>query len=225
MTFKKSFITLFLIFISFFVLAQNEKDSIIQFSGLVVEGDSMYGIPGVAVYVPGTGRGAITNEKGFFTLPVLLKDSVLIRSLGYKDKYIKIPDSLEGNSLSLMIKVQPDTIELPAFVLPYKTEREFKQAFLALELPQEESIDHAKKNLDPGILNYMLHTSDATASMNHRYFVQREVAHHEQKYTVGTIPFLNPFAWAKFIKQIKEEGIRKDKEWEVLDDMKMAEEE
>ncbi|MGV3641192.1 MAG: carboxypeptidase-like regulatory domain-containing protein, partial [Adhaeribacter sp.] len=67
------------------------KPQVIQLSGLVTSGDSLYGVPGVTVYVPKAGRGTITNDYGYFSLPVLAGDSVVIRALGYQHLTVKIP--------------------------------------------------------------------------------------------------------------------------------------
>ena len=53
------------------VFGQNQKE-VIQFSGVVVDEDSTStGMFGVHVYVPTAGRGTVTNQYGYFSLPVL----------------------------------------------------------------------------------------------------------------------------------------------------------
>ena len=41
------------------------SDRVVQLSGIVVGGDSLYGVPYVSVYVPKAGRGTMTNTVGF----------------------------------------------------------------------------------------------------------------------------------------------------------------
>ena len=56
---------------SFEVKAQGEKNTI-QLSGLIVDGDSAYGVPGVHIYIPRAGIGTTSNPVGFFSLPTLV---------------------------------------------------------------------------------------------------------------------------------------------------------
>ena len=51
----------------------------VQLSGLVLGEDSTSALPGVNVYVPTIGRGTVTNQYGYFSMPVLPGDSVLFR--------------------------------------------------------------------------------------------------------------------------------------------------
>ncbi len=83
------------------ICGQNSKN-VVQFSGLVVGGDSLYGIPGVLISIPKAGRGTMTNDAGFFSLPTLVGDSVMITALGYKKKTLSVPKS-DRQSVTLII--------------------------------------------------------------------------------------------------------------------------
>src|SRR5688572_7843897 len=78
------------IFLSFWgikeTLAQSQK-RVIQLSGVVLDQDSVMPLPGVHVYVPKAGRGTSTNGNGFFSMPVLVGDSVVISSIGYQRQF------------------------------------------------------------------------------------------------------------------------------------------
>lgn len=200
---------------------QEKPPKVVQFSGLVVEGDSLYGIPGVSVYTPKSGRGSITNSVGYFSFPVLEGDSVMIKSIGYKDKNFIIP-KVEDDKLSIIIELMEDTLMLPAVeIFPYPTERLFKEAFIALKLPETE-IDNMHKNLNEQVLKRMLYTMDHDGSMNHKYYMRQQVERMENKMMAyPTMNLLNPFAWAKFIQQIKNgehKNKAKDYQYEDLED-------
>ena len=66
------------LFVTSVTQAQNYKRRVIQLSGIVLGEDSVSGLPGVHVYVPKAGRGTSTNVTGFFSMPVLPGDSVVI---------------------------------------------------------------------------------------------------------------------------------------------------
>lgn len=203
------------------VVTDEKPRKIIQFSGLIVEGDSLYGIPGVSVFVPSTGRGAITSSVGYFSFPVIVGDSVMIRTMGYREKSFVIPE-VEDDRLSVIIELKEDTLILPMVeIFPYPTEKLFKEAFIALKLP-ETDLDNMHKNLNEQVLKRMLYTTDHDGSMNHKYYMQQQVERMENKMMAyPAMNFMNPFAWAKFIKQIKNgehKNKAKDYQYEDVED-------
>ena len=74
--------------------------------------------------------GVITNEQGYFTLKAADEDSVLISVLGYQMVFIQAKELLDT------IYMQERNYQLELYnVMPYKTFREFKVAFINLNLP------------------------------------------------------------------------------------------
>ena len=65
---------------------RKQKKRVIQLSGVVLEEDSVSGVPvpGVHIYVPKAGRGTTTNGMGFFSMPVLEGDEIIISAVGYR---------------------------------------------------------------------------------------------------------------------------------------------
>ena len=66
------------------------KDStkkVVQFSGIITEGDSLYGIAGAAVISLNSGTGTNSNLMGYFSFPVFEGDSIVVAALGYKKRY------------------------------------------------------------------------------------------------------------------------------------------
>ena len=96
------------------------------------------------------------------------------------------------------------------------SERVFKEAFLALHLPDQKNIDYMQNNLNDQIMQKLLLESGMSASMNHRYYMQRQINAIERRYMVQTNPLLDPFAWARFFKDVQREKkkneVRKKKE-------------
>jgi hypothetical protein len=60
---------------------------VIQFTGVIFANDSASIVPGVHVYVPHGGRGTTTNPYGFFSMPVLVGDSILFSAVGFVKSY------------------------------------------------------------------------------------------------------------------------------------------
>ncbi len=190
-------------------MAQDRE--VIQFSGLVLAEDSTSGIPGVHVYVPKTGRGSTTNMYGYFSIPLLVGDSVLFSCVGYEKKYFKV-DEDQAEDLTLVIQMKLDTTYLPPIdILPYPSEEAFKKAILAFQLPDQEQYDILRKNLGDEVMQEILENSTMSANMNHRYFMDQQFysTHYQNSFMPN--PLLNPFAWAEFIKSVKKGDLKKKK--------------
>ncbi|HSZ24827.1 MAG TPA: hypothetical protein VK766_03865 [Cytophagaceae bacterium] len=183
---------------------------VVQVSGLVVNGDSLYGVPGVAVYILQSGRGTNTNYVGYFSLPALLGDSIVINSLGYKVRKYVVPDTLTADKMSLIIELMEDTLMLPAIeIFPWPTEQLFKQAFLSLKLP-EQDLHNMNQNLNEQVLKRMLYATSASSAENHRYYMQKQIQTSDKRYNIvsPSLVFTNPFAWAQLIKDIKKTKLK-----------------
>ncbi|HOY94392.1 MAG TPA: carboxypeptidase-like regulatory domain-containing protein [Catalimonadaceae bacterium] len=176
---------------------------VIQFSGLIVSGEQSYGVPYASVYVPRTTRGAVTNDVGYFSFPLLIGDTCIVRSQGFRPQKYIIPD--DGRvSISVVLYLQSDTTLLPEVeILPFPTEADFKKAFLALRLP-ESDMNRMRKNLDANVLARMQYNLGLDGRMNHMYFVnQQSFSTVNQNFIPNTTQILNPFAWGQFIKSVK----------------------
>ncbi|GAB4343147.1 MAG: hypothetical protein OHK0038_23180 [Flammeovirgaceae bacterium] len=199
---------LFLILTNQISYAQGERNTI-NVSGIVVEGDSSYGIPGVHIYIPKARIGTITNSVGFFSLPTQIGDTLVISAVGYKSHQLVIPGRSE-EGISVLIDMQADTTMLPIVeVYPYPTKELFKEAFLALELPDDKIYENFEKNLDQEQLSRIAREIDAGGGVNYRYYMNQQIQFNSNKNFAPTFSFLNPFAWAQFIKSIKRGDLKK----------------
>jgi hypothetical protein len=181
--------------------AQQPK-RVIQLSGVTM--DTVAGpVPFVNIYVPAAGRGVKTNSVGFFSLPVLAGDSVVISSVGYQRQYYVVPYDAPEYQTIFVSMVQDVTYLKEVEILPYPTEEVFKEAVLALNLPADQ-ID--ERNLNAELLALMLKTTPMDGPLNQRYSLNQWAASQNDKFMPVTNPFLNPFNWAKFFK-----GLKKDK--------------
>lgn len=181
--------------------AQQPK-RVIQLSGVTM--DTVTGpVPFVNIYVPAAGRGVRTNSVGFFSMPVLAGDSVVISSVGYQRQYHVVPLDADEYVTIFIPMVQDVTYLREIEILPYPTEEVFKEAVLALNLPPSEIDD---KNLNAELLALMLKTTPMDGPLNQRYSLNQWAASQNDKFMPVTNPFLNPFNWVKFFN-----GLKKDK--------------
>lgn len=159
-----------------------QKKQVVQLSGRVVSADSLIGMEGVAVYVPGTTRGAHTRQNGYFSLPVLAGDSVVIGALGYHKHYVKIPAEFESKTYTVIIELEENARALPTVdVMPWATEYDLRQAILKVKLPEEPG---DKRPVVPAPVAYktIRDIPAMDASANFRYGQQQLRQGRESRY-------------------------------------------
>jgi CarboxypepD_reg-like domain len=189
-----------------------QKKRVIQLSGVVLEEDSVSGVPvpGVHVYVPKAGRGTTTNGMGFFSMPVLEGDEIIVSAVGYERQNVTVaPDWPEYQTI--IITLTQDTTFLPTVdFFAFPTEEVFKQAVLAMNMPLDNSgID--KRNFNEELLALMIKTTPMDGYQNQRYYLDQWANSANSRFQPVTNPFLNVFNWAKFFSSLKENDKKKKK--------------
>ncbi|WP_266204088.1 peptidase associated/transthyretin-like domain-containing protein [Pontibacter kalidii] len=162
--------------------AAQQQKQVVQLSGLVVAGDSATGMANVAVFVPNTNRGTHTGPRGFFSLPVLPGDSVVVAALGYRRQYFLLPETFTGNSYSTLLHLLESPTELPTVdVMPWATERDLREAVSKLNLPREQKPEVDLGPLEEKDLTKM-RAMDAEA--NATYGLQQTMRQQQRRYMV-----------------------------------------
>lgn len=184
--------------------AQAGRRHLIQLSGIVLdENDSSVRglLPGVHVYVPKAGRGTSTNPTGFFSMPVLPGDSIVISAVGYVRQHYIVPNIPE-DFWTIVVEMTTDNTYLrEVTILPFPTEEVFKQAVLALNVPMDNGID--PRNLNAQLMALMMRTTPMDGNLNYRYYMEQYNQSIYNKQMGVTNPFLNPFNWARFFRDLK----------------------
>lgn len=186
------------------LLAQSKKKEqhVVQFTGIIVADDGVTQIPGVHVYVPKSGRGTSTNMYGYFSMPALVGDEVVVSAIGFLKQYYVVPEGQNGR-VNVLFKLEEDTIYLQNvdFTL-YISEREFKEAILALNMPDDRQV--LQNRLDGAALAALLRNTPYDASLNARYYFDQQFYYMQDNYGPRSNPFLNPFNWGRFIKSLND---------------------
>lgn len=194
------------------VYGQTDDEDLIQFSGVVITGDSLNPVPFTNVMIEQTGRGTMTDYYGYFSFVAQKGDSILFSAIGFKSNRFIIPDSLTKNKYSLIQIMNPDTFELrEAIIYPWPTREQFKEAFLAMELPVTD-YERAKKNLNRADMIARMDATMPSGAETYKYSMQQ---YQQQIYYAGQSPpmnIFNPLAWAKFIQAWKRGDFKSDRE-------------
>ncbi len=208
------------------VWAQGQQNQII-FTGIVTDAKTNEPLPGTIIYLPKTGRGGVlANNVGYFALPVLPGDSVIFSYVGFHKQYHIIPRRLAEETYSAVIALSEDVKTLAEVkVYPYATEELFKQAFVALRLPDEKDRENMARNTNAQYLSQIASITPQGATANYQNFINQQYFGRESIAGRGqatTIPFLNPFAWANFIRSVKH-GDLKSQDFRKLQNQAPAE--
>lgn len=189
----------------------NEKKKLIQFSGVVVEGDSLRPVPYVSIIVKNTNRGTVSDYFGYFSFVAQSSDTIEFSAIGLRPAKFIIPDTLTTSTYSLIQVLRTDTVYLKETVVyPWPTKEQFKSAFLALQLP-EDDLARAEKNMVRADMKERMTGMAMDASLNYKYSTQQ---YQSRLYYAGQLPpnnLLNPIAWSKFIKAWQNGDFKKKK--------------
>jgi hypothetical protein len=181
---------------------QDPQDELIEFSGIVRDLEHRP-LPYVNIVILNQRRGTTTDRRGMFSFVVRPNDTILFSHMGHKGTIHVIPDSLGGQQYPADIFMVSDTFHLAEVrIYPWKTYQEFKEAFLALELPDDDE-QRAYRNI--ALIKTQIKVNDFGASPNINY---REVMkqQYNQLYTAGQTPYytiFDPMRWAKFFDALK----------------------
>lgn len=173
---------------------------VIQFSGLVVQGDSLSPVSFTTVYRQSDQRGTITDNLGFFSLPAMAGDTVHFSSIGYLPARYVIPDTLSTDRYNIVQLLGKDTVQIETtYIYPWPTKERFRNDFLALEMPNSKE-ELAKRNLEAAQLYQQMKDMGMSSAENYRYAIQQEAQKISYAGSIPSISLMNPIAWGQFIK-------------------------
>lgn len=200
----KKIYSLIVLLICFIQLSDAQTDKkVIQFSGVVVNGDSLQPVPYTNISLKGSNHGTMSDYFGFFSVVAESYDTIVFSSLGFRRSQYIIPGDLKENHYSIIQMLQKDTILLRETVIfPWPTKEQFEIAFVELQVPDDD-LERARKNLSQDKIISISSTMPMDASMNYKNSTQQ---FNTKLYNAGQIPMnnlLNPIAWAKFVQAWK----------------------
>jgi len=197
----------FFVLVCHFSLEASEPEKqrrVIQFSGLIVTGDSLAPVPFTNIWVKNTRRGSISDFNGFFTITIRELDTLQFTAVGFKDVVYAVPDTLTSNRYSTIQLMTRDTINLPETVIyPWPTREQFRYAFLNTEIPDDD-YDRAMKNLERAEMRERLQRMPFDGYSNYRHMSNQ---YSDRLYYAGQRPpmrIFDPFAWSQFIQAWRE---------------------
>ncbi|MEA3461638.1 MAG: hypothetical protein U9R49_07150 [Bacteroidota bacterium] len=186
-------------------------EDLVQFSGIVRDLQHRP-LPHVNIIILTEKRGTTSDRRGMFSFVVRPSDTILFSHMGHKGTIHVIPDSLGGQQYPADIFMVSDTFQLAEVrIYPWKTYQEFKEAFLALDLPDDDE-QRAYHNIALIKTQIKMNRDGASPNSNIAF---REVMkqQYNQLYTAGQTPYytiFDPMRWAKFFKSLKEGDFKEE---------------
>lgn len=192
-----------------FLGSVNDDPELIQFSGIIRNLEHRP-VPHVNIVIINRARGTTADSRGMFSFVVQPNDTVLFSHIGLKPTLHVIPDSLKTDQYPSDIFMVSDTFRLAEVkIYPWKTYQEFKEDFIAMEMPTDDE-ERAMKNI--ALIKTQLKVNDvkSTPNMNFREVMQQQ---YNQLYYEGQYPYytvFDPLRWAEFFDALKRGEFKRD---------------
>jgi hypothetical protein len=207
---------LILLLFSYQAEGQRKKDqekeldeNLVQFSGMV-RNLQHNPLPHVNIIILSERRGTTSDIRGMFSFVVRPNDTILFSHMGHKGTIHVIPDSLGGQQYPADIFMVSDTFHLAEVrIYPWKTYQEFKEAFLALELEDDDE-QRAYHNIALIKTQIKMNEFGPSPNINFREVMKQQ---YNQLYTAGQTPYytiFDPMRWAKFFDALKRGDFKDD---------------
>ena len=154
--FKSVFLFIFPLILS----AQQPEKRYLNFSGIVMESDSLKPIINVYYSLNGKLKG-ISDSGGRFSIYAGIGDTLSFSHIGYRTKIFNVSDSLQLDSYLVGIFMTRDTIRLQEIVI-FPRLRNLRQEMTSIGNKRDFQNDIAKRNLDIATYQGLKSVSDLT---------------------------------------------------------------
>ena len=177
----------------------------VQVNGMIT--DEFYRpVPGVAVVSKKLKKATLSEGTGIYSITSTPGDTIFFRALGFKRYHTIIPDNFTEKHCEVDIALAIDTIQIKEVnIMPWKNYSDFIK-----DITKPRPVDPIIQNMNDNIASiYVAIANQDNTKMRlspeagYRYAMGQafnSMATREQ-YPINNL--LNPFAWAKFIKGIK----------------------
>ncbi len=182
-----------------------KNTKLIQFSGFLLtpSRDSMLPVCFGQVYNMNKKIGTTANYEGYFSLVVSANDTLIFKCLGFKETKYIIPNTIEGNKFTALQIMSRDIVELSEIIIvPWNTMSEFKQAFVDLQLNNDDLI-RAQQNLSLQRLERAERSLEYDGGEMAGYTLGLQTQQNFNNSTMPVYGLTNPIAWYNFIDALR----------------------
>ncbi len=181
---------------------QVSAQEVIQFSGIIVTGDSLNPVPYTNI-TTNSNRGTTSDYFGYFSFVAQENDTINFSAVGYRKSRFIIPDSLEDKRYSLIQVMFKDTVLLDVVnVYPWPSREAFAEAFLNAKTPTDDLM-RARNNIGPSRMLVMMETMDSDGYSNYKLSSAEYQSSLMYSGQAPAINLMNPVAWSSFISALR----------------------
>ncbi|MBX3102886.1 MAG: hypothetical protein KF690_10285 [Bacteroidetes bacterium] len=193
------------------LLAQQPAEKVYQLSGMVLDRESNVPISYCKVATLRRKRLAVTNDEGFFTIPVVAGDTLVFQRIGYTPEKLSVNQYLKEyrgedaeTYLYIIQYLFPQDLLLDSIVIhPYSTPTELRTAILNMPTTTRLPVEAVNRHVSPEMLAYFLGGLPEDADDRLIIAQQRYVDYYtQQRGVAGTGSVADPIAIYNFIKYL-----------------------
>ncbi|HKK41055.1 MAG TPA: carboxypeptidase-like regulatory domain-containing protein [Bacteroidales bacterium] len=194
---------LFFLYISALSAQVNGPVRYVQVSGMILDA-SHNPVPGVSVISRKLRRATISETTGIYSITSTPGDTIYYRALGFKRYHTIIPEEYSDRHCKVDIILEPDTIRINEItILPWKTYNEFLK-----DVTKERPVDPIIENMNDNIASIYVAISNQTnpaisPEAGFKYAMEQNFNTMATRNQYPYNNLLNPFAWSKFIRDLK----------------------
>lgn len=176
---------------------------LIQFSGVVVTGDSLKPVPFTNIALHGSKHATISDYYGFFSFAAEEGSSISFSAVGFKRVNFTIPDTCTETKYSMIQVLYLDTVLLnEAVIYSWPTREQFRRAFLNLDNVNDD-MARAQRNLAQEEMQIISMNMGMSGPENFKNTMQQ---YQTRMYYAGGKPpmsIMDPLKWAEFVRAWK----------------------
>jgi hypothetical protein len=180
-----------------------ENEKFVQVSGIITD-ESYKPVPGVAVVSKKLKRGVLSERSGIYSITSTPGDTIFFRALGFKRYHTIIPETFAETHCEVDIALDIDTIQIKEVnIMPWKNYTEFIK-----DVTKAHPVDPLIENMNDNIASIYVAIANqgdfkVSPEAGYRYAMEQNFGAMATRGQYPINNLLNPFAWAKFVKGIK----------------------
>jgi hypothetical protein len=192
----------FILFVSVCYGQTVENEKYVQVSGIITD-QSFRPVPGVAVVSRKFKKGTLSERSGIYSITSTPGDTIFFRALGFKRYHTIIPETFTERHCEVDIALDIDTIQIKEVsIMPWKNYSDFLK-----DVTKPHPVDPIIENMNDNIASIYVAianpASKVAAEAGYRYAMEQNFTAMSTREQFPINNLLNPFAWAKFIRGIK----------------------
>ncbi len=179
------------------------SDRYIQVSGIISD-ESNRLVSGAAIVSRKLKKGTVSETSGIYSITSTPGDTIFFRALGYKRYHTIIPLDYGGQYANVDIRLEFDTVKITGVnILPWRTYSEFIR-----DITQEKQVDPILENMNDNLASIYVALQNEiglkiSPEAGYNYVVQQDFNAHATKNQFPVNNLMNPWAWSKFVKGVK----------------------